>query len=95
MVWNNNFLLVSTSLQSKGSALASFSWRFNIEAKYTHMPVYQDAQVPTPICLQSLRRKARALLWQRWLGDEASMFMDTSLFGRSPPSILRFASTVS
>jgi len=68
---------------------------FNIEAKYTHMFVYQDAQVPTSFGLQSLRRKARFLLWQRWLGDEASMFMDTSLFGSSPPCILRFASTVS
>ena len=95
MVWNNNLLLVFTSLQSKGSALFSFSWRFNIEAKYTHMFVYQDAQVPTSFGLQSLRRKARFLLWQRWLGDEASMFMDTSLFGSSPPCILRFASTVS
>ena len=39
MVWNNNLLLVSTSLQSKGSASFSFSWRFNFEANYTHVCV--------------------------------------------------------
>ena len=97
MVWSNILLIVSTSLQSKGSLRLGqfFPGSSIVRPIFTHMPVYQDAQLPTPFCFQPLPRKARALPWQHWPGNEASMFTDTSLVGRSAPSILRFASTVS
>ena len=70
MVWSNILLIVSTSLQSKGSALASFSWQFNSEAKfYTHASV-PGCSAPNALLLPAIASQSKglalaALAWQR------------------------------
>ena len=70
MVWSNILLIVSTSLQSKGSALASFSWQFNSEAKfYTHASV-PGCSAPNALLLPATASQSKgsalaALAWQR------------------------------
>ena len=70
MVWSNILLIVSTSLQSKGSALASFSWQFNSEATiYTHASV-PGCSAPNTLLLPATASQRKgsslaALAWQR------------------------------
>ena len=90
-----SFLLSPLPCKARAPPWPVFPGSSIVRPQFTHMPVYQDAQLPTPFCFQPLPRKERALPWQHWPGNEASMLTDTSLCGRSAPSILLLASTMS